>query len=629
MRLLTLTPVLLFVACQSDNNLTGKKAEEAEFDEGETFDPPEDTAEEDITEDTGEDVIVDESCADDTLFLPGYGLGSTIDCEPEETTPDWTLALKWTSGALGTMISTVAMGNLTDDNGNGVIDSGDTPDVIATPYSGAIIAYDGATGVQIWRTTSSLIEQTTSAIGDLDGDGFPEVVVMGLYGSVALHGEDGSAFWTGQPPDSIKSYCGSVGIADLDGDGDPEVYSGRRIFSGQTGAVVGTGSKGHGSATSGHSPNSIAGDIDLDGQQEVIVGNAAYSKSGTAIYSSSGSDGFPAIANFDSDDEAEIVVVSQGTLRLLDTDYTEIWSVSLGSTGYPGPPAIADFNGDGEPDIAVPVAPGVMVYDGNGTKLWHWAGVSSSYFDGVSAYDLDGNDVWEVLHVGNDGLHILNGPDGTLLSTLSGAQTYCGQMPTVADVDNDGHVDVGFGTYSNGIYVMEDAANQFVAGLNIWNQHSFSITNVTAEGTIPEVPDVNWTEGYNSFRAGPPLDLVFPNKNLMAKVQAVCTDECKYDSITLTFSVGNNGTTDVTDPFPVQIWGMTDGPDVLLYETQWTAGALSGWMEDSATVEITGVPHPLYDVYITVDYGNSSEDSEVSECDETDNSSTWGNFICL
>jgi hypothetical protein len=621
--------LLVLAACVNDNTLNGKATEKVPFDTGTEFVPPEDTAVVDTGTDTGTGVILDDVCDDDevaALQTTAQPLTERSDCEaPPKTTPDWTLAYKWKDNTLGTMLSTVVIGQLDDDNGDGVVDDNDTPNLVAAPYSGYIVAYE-PDGSVLWKITSSNIEQSTPAIGDLDGDGKPEVVVGGLYGSKAVHGADGSKYWDGPGSTGTKQYCGSIGIADLDEDGDPEVYTGRIIINGQSGATIGSGSYGYGSAISGEAPNSIAADIDLDGDQEVVVGNAAYSKSGGTVMTTGEADGFPAVGNFDSDPEAEIVVSSQGKVTLYNHDGSKVWTVTLSTSGYSGPPAIADFDGDGDPEVAVPVAPGVEMIDTNGTVMWTWAGTSTTFFDGVSAYDLDGDGIWEVLHVSNDGLHILEGNTGDLLSTLAGAQSYCGQMPVVADLDDDGHVDMAFGTYGSGVYVMEDAANAFVAGFKYWNQHSFSITNVNSDMSIPATPDINWSTrvGYNSFRAGPPIEAVFPKQNLVGKLWDICTDECDDGNITVSYSVGNDGIEDVTSDVPVEIWGNVDGVDVLLYSTTWTGGVRATTMEASTTVQITGITGTLYGLTIKVDGGRDSTLSSVMECDESDNEASFG-----
>lgn len=42
-----------------------------------------------------------------------------------------------------------------------------------------------------------------------------------------------------------------------------------------------------------------------------------------------------------------------------------------------------------------------------------------------------------------------------------------------------------------------------------------------------------------------------------------------------------------------------------------------------------GVPTPLYDVFVTIDGGNSEDGGEIGECDETDNEARLGSPLCL
>ena len=81
----------------------------------------------------------------------------------------------------------------------------------------------------------------------------------------------------------------------------------------------------------------------------------------------------------------------------------------------------------------------------------------------------------------------------------------------VADVDNDGHADIvvtvatrsgGNASVRNtGVHVLQDVANQWARTRRIWNQHSYHITNVNEDGTIPLVETPNWlVPGLNNFR---------------------------------------------------------------------------------------------------------------------------------
>ncbi len=52
-----------------------------------------------------------------------------------------------------------------------------------------------------------------------------------------------------------------------------------------------------------------------------------------------------------------------------------------------------------------------------------------------------------------------------------------------------------------GVYVYGDADDSWVPTRQIWNQHTYHITNVNADGTIPVVEDNNWlVPGLNNYR---------------------------------------------------------------------------------------------------------------------------------
>ncbi len=630
-----LCSLLVLAGCALENKVSSEQDDPVPFDTGTPWDPPAvDTSDTDVGDDSGGTVTQGEGCVDNVF--PGHAITGLEDCDAPSSgsEPSWNLVTKFGDMTLGMTLSTPAFGNVNDDNGNGVIDAGDTPDVVVAPYSGGVHAYDGITGVELWHNATGSIEQTTPVIADLDGDGLPEVVIGGLYGSYAYHGSDGTEYWASNPSLSTKPYCGAVAVADLDGNGEPEVLLGKLILSGQDGTEIGKGTHGEGSSYTGEAPSSIAADIDLDGQQEVIVGNAAYDIDGNDIWYNGALDGYPAVGNFDSDPEAEIVVAAgSGNTYLYDTDGTEIWAVRYTSGGsYQGPPVIADLDGDGEPEIAVPTNSGIVAYEGDGTQMWSYSNGTGSMFDGASAYDLDGDGDWEVLDNGVSSLRILDGITGELLSEFMHTtnQYACGQAPVVADIDGDGSVEIGYGVYSTpgGFGVLQDADEGFTPGLVYWNQHAFSITNINEDMTVPTYPDPSW-EDHNSFRAGPSIGALFPNKNLTVQLEDVCISECAEGRLTVWWSLGNNGSEDIEDDVVVEIWGVSDGGDVLLATTTYSGTKPANWMSNSQQTEITGVPVPLYDVSVSIDGGNLEDGGEVGECDETDNVATLGSPLCL
>lgn len=623
--------LLLAVLPGCIDNSFSEKPEDPVFEEEDTAIPVDtdaDTATY-VDTDTDDGTITSQTC--ESRSFGARKLSTREDCVGDEpATPDWEFDERWSNMTIGWMLSSPVMVNLTDDNGNGRIDDGDIPDVIVAPYTTQIVALDGENGAEIWSVASSQIEQSTPAVGDVDYDGIPDVFVQGLYGSKLIDGTTGATKWEGRAPSSIKTYCGAPGIADLEGDGDVEIYFGRLILDGVTGDTVGEGTGGQGTSISGEGPISVAADIDLDGELEIVTGNTIYNPDGSTKLSWSGSDGFPAVGDFDSDPEGEILVSHQGGATLYDDDGDELWSITF--SGYGGPPAIADVDGDGLPEAIVPYQAGIVVLDVNGDEVWSYSHTTGTLYDGVSAYDFDGDDDWEVVLNAPDSLILFDG-NGDILAEHPNTGTYtCGQEPTMADIDNDGHADIAYahGPYSSytdgGISVLSDT-DGFAAALGVWNQHGYSITNIENDGQVPEHPAVNW-EDINNFRAGPPISYVFVNQNLLGEIHDICADYCDTE-ITVWWSIGNDGTALVTDDVTVELVGTTDTGEVVLATEIITDNIPNGWMSESHETRIVAPPTPLYDITLRIDGGLSEELGQVAECSGEDNEIAWGALICL
>ena len=101
-------------------------------------------------------------------------------------------------------------------------------------------------------------------------------------------------------------------------------------------------------------------DLNFDGKQEIVAGNAAYDNNCTTLWSKSLPDGATAIANFDDDPYPEIVLegrTSKGDVAvyLLDHAGNIKWGpVSIQQLLGPSnvilkasQPIVADFDGDG------------------------------------------------------------------------------------------------------------------------------------------------------------------------------------------------------------------------------------------------------------------------------------------
>ena len=127
------------------------------------------------------------------------------------------------------------------------------------------------------KDTSPTTCDALYADGDGDGtvneDDVPDIVVSNIDGlTFALSGDTGSVLWQG-PNIGFEPMTPAIG--DLDGDGWA-------------------------------APMGVAADIDMDGQLEVVVGNALYDMYGNAEWYNGQSDGFVAIGDFDADPLGEI-----------------------------------------------------------------------------------------------------------------------------------------------------------------------------------------------------------------------------------------------------------------------------------------------------------------------------------
>src|SRR5262249_47479755 len=141
---------------------------------------------------------------------------------------------------------------------------------------------------------------------------------------------------------------------------------------------------------------------------------------------------------------------------------------------------------------------------------------------GSSVFDFDGDGAAEVIYNDECMLRVYNGRDGGILWSTPSTSLTGIDNPIAVDVDNDGHTelvvvsgdfvptpDAGSCTVANrhGVYVYADPLNRWQRTRSVWNQHSYHITNVKADLTLPDFspsPELHsWkvTEGgFNNYR---------------------------------------------------------------------------------------------------------------------------------
>ena len=153
--------------------------------------------------------------------------------------PSWT-----TDSGSNNIMMAPAVGPLDDDNGDGVVDEDDMPDIVVVTYGGygTLRAVSGDGSYELFNVTDQQLQgQGAVAIGDIDADGENEVVAC-TYNTVKAFSSTGALEWT-SPPLSGHMFGTSdaPAIADMDGDGAPEVIVGRAILNGADGTLRGGG----------------------------------------------------------------------------------------------------------------------------------------------------------------------------------------------------------------------------------------------------------------------------------------------------------------------------------------------------------------------------------------------------
>ena len=447
----------------------------------------------------------------------------------------------------------------------------------------AISIVNGAV-VDKWSVVNGTQPGGGLAAADLDGDGVPEIIACANPGpsgaaccdalaqntGVVAYRADGTVLWT--QPDTTKVHCGyeAPAIGDLDQDGNPEVLVGWTILDGKTGAVK----KELDPASSFGVKLTGLSDLDGDGKLDITDGQRAYRADGTVLWDlRNGVDAIPfgyhGVGDFDKDGKPEVVVISSSgphTLSVIHHNAASPTGVDLIRKGIDinngtstatycgaaseyggGPPTVADFDGDGFPDVGAAGAVGYGVFSGKslmdaaipntGVQLWFKTTHDcSSAVTGSSVFDFNGDGKAEVIYSDEYHLWMYDGQTGTNLipSTCNTTGTLW-EYPLVADVDNDGEADIIVASNAYGITCPDDGSKQsgirvfgsktgsWVRTRRVWNEHTYHITNIGEDGKVPAVEPANWTQpGLNDYRQNRQPGSQFGAPDAVVSIEPLC-----------------------------------------------------------------------------------------------------------
>jgi len=373
-----------------------------------------------------------------------------------------------------------------------------TNGLIAYSAKPFVVTFSGGPGFDANSFAAKVDFQTGSnassvSIGDLDGDGKPDLVVANNgSGTVSVFrntGSIGSISYAAKVNLTSAGGPFSVSIGDLDGDGKADIAAAN--VNSNTISVFRNTSSSAGSISyaskvdfiSGTSPSKVSiGDLDGDGKADIVVANVNSNTISVFLNTSSGSGSISyadkvdfiigtspysvSIGDLDGDGKADLSVAlnsSSGTLSAFRNTSSGAGNISFSSkvdftTGAnPESIAIGDFDGDGKPDL--------VVVNGNSNTISVFLNTSSgsgsiSYADKVdfitgslprevSIGDLDGD--------GKADLAVVNQTSTTVsvfrnTSSSAGSISYASKVDfisetqpltvSICDLDGDGKADL-------------------------------------------------------------------------------------------------------------------------------------------------------------------------------------------
>ncbi len=353
--------------------------------------------------------------------LAGKGAKKSVVSESAQTLVDLSLHDGWPVYLGRTSLYLMHHLNATDVNGDGkadlVVGYGDTVRIL--DHTGAMLPGWPQT---VDPNQTGVVIQAGVAVGDIDGDGLPEVVAgtpgtgsLTTPGQIFAWHADGRLVegWPKKPSPGGAIY--GVALEDIDGDGFRDIVT--TDFGGHVNVLNFRGTSLPGwpvtldpTLSYRYLAPPVIGDLDGDGKKEIVVADTSSPTNLTVLRSdgtvlpgwpktidpgAANSSGYipiyPALGDLDGDGHPEVVIGSKvdGRVHAFRFDGTELtgWPQSTISLRVNGV-VIGDIDGDGKPEVVattgpaygtqskgqkttIPVDP-IYAWHGNGSPLAGW-----------------------------------------------------------------------------------------------------------------------------------------------------------------------------------------------------------------------------------------------------------------
>ncbi len=561
-----------------------------------------------------------------------------IECREDAEFDDLAIQLKWANTEYE-IISIPVVGDVTGDGvPNIVINAGGTPWT-----RGNIVILDGATGVEVRsiphdpeNNSYGTNARSNIALADVDGDGkldiiYPShIVAAGRSYIVAVNGE-GETLWVSKDKlgenVTMTVENGAISVARFDNDPRAKIVVGASLIHHDgtvlwnhngNGGLIGSNGSYYGGV-------GVVADLDGDGKPEILTGRQAWKvdwqkaalpdalpEVNVELYWAHGQpsdDGYAAVADLDKDGKPEVILVSNGRVRILEATTGQLWCgrdpsgleceaddalrtqpfelPGQRTANRGGPPTIADFDRDGRPEIGVAGGYFYSVFDVNrpgevldqpdgdpvpeaGQIFVRWKQATqdnSSNATGSSVFDFQGDGAAEVVYADECHMRVYSGDDGQVLYEIENSTGTILEYPLVVDVDADGRSEIlvvantinvatnckmpGY-TPRKGIYAYEDPNDKWVRTRAVWNQHAYNINNINDDGSLP-FPVRPWWSEHNTFRSNRQGEVPLNAPNPTVAALSATTFTCP-PLMTIRATISNPGTRAIPAGMPVSLY---------------------------------------------------------------------------
>ncbi|MEZ5464074.1 MAG: VCBS repeat-containing protein [Lysobacteraceae bacterium] len=329
---------------------------------------------------------------------------------------------------------------------------------------------------------SDSLNTRTLALGDVDGDGDPDLVLGNYQQTNRLYRNDGNGGFIADGNITADAHATfALQMADVDGDGDLDLIAGNgginfsRVYLNDDGLGGSWISSSLSGSDSLNTASLALGDVDGDGDPDLMLGvreqtNRLYRNNGSGGFSAAGSIGSPtdktyvlSLIDVDGDGDLDLITgnVTQANRLYLNNGsndpFANVNAINISTdTQYTYALMVGDVDGDGDPDLIAGNDNGQpdRLYLNRGIPD-PWGGVSSSTLSGGTGGDVvvlgdvdrdgdidliagNGNSTGKRLYLNNGSIDPWSGVSPVTV----GGDTYKVTSLALGDVDGDGDLDL-------------------------------------------------------------------------------------------------------------------------------------------------------------------------------------------